>query len=339
MSHEAYEELISAQLDDSLSPEEEAELEAHLATCPRCRRAKAELKAIHRLMLDAAAVPPPGLTKRITADLPRQRKNANVPWGRRIAPLAAAAVVALVVIGVVKPSFNSGMPREESSIASEAAVEEESAQEEAIPETLGEQTSEAEESTPPEVLSAGTSDQIVPATYTPPPQTPKPPAAQTPSAQTPAAQTPAAEPSNAKSDAEPQAEAAASQETAAQEEETEPEVPPAAVPASEPAPAGGEEPAALTGGAEPAPESKETDEFFDDAGGDREEPINDMQPSSTLTWQQARDRLCEYLGEVPEDLTAQDMSADGESWLFTTKGKQYAVDRLSGAVTLLSGGE
>ena len=44
MSHDAYEALISAQLDGDLSPEEEAGLEAHLAICPQCRAAKAEAR-------------------------------------------------------------------------------------------------------------------------------------------------------------------------------------------------------------------------------------------------------------------------------------------------------
>ena len=320
MSHEIYEALISARLDGELSPEEEAGLEAHLAVCPRCRAAKSELEAVHRLLLDEAAVPPPGLTERIMADLPPQRKKAKVPWARRIAPLAAAAVVALVVIGVVKPSFNGGMPQEEYAMATETAVEETAETEEAAPEEPMEEAPAAEDSAAAPEPAAGAAGESAPQAAEPLSQSPVQPESQKP----------AAPPANAAEDAAEEADEAVPLETAAAGEIllTEPAAEESA-----------EEPLTVTEG-EPVSESAETDEVPGETGGGAEsETIIDTQPSSSLTWQQARERLCEYLGEVPDDLTAQDMSPDGKSWLFATRGKQYAVDRLSGAVTLLSDGE
>ena len=321
MNHEIYEALISAQLDGELSPEEEARLEAHLAACPQCRAAKAELEAVHQLLLNDSALPPPGLTERIMAGLPTQPKKKAVPWARRIAPLAAAAVVALVVIGVVKPSFNGGAPQEEYAMAAESAVEEAEEAEEAAPETPMETEPMAEENGAPEAVTAGDAVQHTQTAPALPPQ----------SSQQPDSQKPAAPPASASFDAR---EEAAPQAAAGEPQDAEEEGLPIES-ASEESP----ELAVTTTEEEPAPESAEPDELPAEGGGAEDEAIVDTQPSSTLTWQQARDRLCEYLGRVPGDLTAQDMSPDGESWLFTAEGVRYAVDRYSGAVTTLSGKE
>ena len=316
MNHEVYETLISAQLDGGLSPEEEAGLEEHLAVCPQCRAAKAQLEAVHRLLLEEAAVPPPGLTEQIMAGLkPQARKK--VPWARRIAPLAAAAVVALVVFGVVRPSFSDNLPQEEYAAVTEAAPEESEDLEEAAPLTFLEE-GPAEEAVQLAAEVPGPSGQSIPATSAPSPQ---------------ASEKPAVPSSGTKTEAAPQTEDTGLQAAAVEAE---------SLPAA-PAPEESTEEAMAASGAEPAPEAAEPEATAEpteeQAGGGaaEEEAISDAQPSSTLTWQQARDRLCDYLGYVPEDLTAQDMSPDGESWLFTAGGIQYAVDRNSGAVAPLGG--
>ena len=44
---ETMEVWLSLRLDGMLEPEEERELEAHLAVCPRCRALAQELEAVH----------------------------------------------------------------------------------------------------------------------------------------------------------------------------------------------------------------------------------------------------------------------------------------------------
>ena len=127
MNHESYEILISAQLDGALSPEEEAQLEKHLASCPACRRVRAELEGVHALLLGAAAPTPPQFSDRILSGLAAQEQRKRPPLLRRAAPfLASAAVLALVLLGLVRPALPFGPANDPvSSSASDTALESE----------------------------------------------------------------------------------------------------------------------------------------------------------------------------------------------------------------------
>lgn len=97
-------ELISAQLDEALTPGERAELEEHLAQCPSCRALQKDFQELHQILLEAAAhwraEPPEDLTQRVldkvhaakVTPLPT-RNNRWRQWA------SIAAVLALVVIG------------------------------------------------------------------------------------------------------------------------------------------------------------------------------------------------------------------------------------------------
>lgn len=100
-------ELISAALDGSLSPEEQAKLEAHLAQCPDCKALYEDLSRIHQSLLDLPPVEvPEGLTGRImeavaaeaaaskVVPLPKPKKSART-WQRWAVTAAAVAVVIL----------------------------------------------------------------------------------------------------------------------------------------------------------------------------------------------------------------------------------------------------
>ena len=204
-------------------------------------------------------------------------------------------------------------------MAAETAVEEAEETEEAALETPMEAEPMAEEANISETLTAGNAVQDTQPAPKPPSQ-----ASQRSESQNPAA-SPDSDPSNAKTEAAPQAGGGSKE----------------AVEESLPTEAASEDRSdlAVTTEEEAAPEAAEPDDLPGETGGGSNETIIDTQPSSALTWQQARDRLCEYLGRVPEDLTAQDRSRDGESWLFTAGGVRYAVNRHSGAVTTLSAEE
>lgn len=98
-----YEDLLSAQLDEALTAQEQADLNAHLETCPHCRKYAQDLQTLHASLLAMAADPPDWMTGSIMEDLkevpfsPAQPKQARK--ARRWAPLAFAAVLALVLLG------------------------------------------------------------------------------------------------------------------------------------------------------------------------------------------------------------------------------------------------
>lgn len=90
-------ERISASLDGELTGEEEAQLQAHLAQCPRCRALQTELAGLHQAAqtgLDAQA--PAELRQRVLENLPPQKPaGSGVYWKRWGAMAAAVAVIAL----------------------------------------------------------------------------------------------------------------------------------------------------------------------------------------------------------------------------------------------------
>ena len=100
---ERYEDLLSARLDEALTAQEQADLNAHLETCPHCRKYAQDLQTLHASLLAMAADPPDWMTDAIMEELkevpfppakPKQTRKA-----RRWAPLACAAALALVLLG------------------------------------------------------------------------------------------------------------------------------------------------------------------------------------------------------------------------------------------------
>lgn len=151
---EPYEDLLSAQLDGELTAREQADLTAHLETCPQCRKYARDLQALHASLLAMAADPPDWMTdsilEKVKASPPPAKK------ARRLAPLACAAVLALVLLGSAPLLFggdpvwesagaesteqaaDSAYPAEESSISQEISPTPESTQEDTSPQTGGE---------------------------------------------------------------------------------------------------------------------------------------------------------------------------------------------------------
>lgn len=105
-------ELLSLELDGALTPEEQTELEAHLATCSGCRAAAEELRQLHTLLPELEEEVPDGLHQaimdRIGAEkvvpLSRARKSFRL---RQWASLAAVFAVILLGAGGLK-SLQSG---------------------------------------------------------------------------------------------------------------------------------------------------------------------------------------------------------------------------------------
>lgn len=118
---ERFEELLSQRLDQPLSPQEERELEDHLARCPRCRALAADLEQLCGQFACLEELPAPegfarGVMDRIRAlepdpapaEKPEGRKEETEPQGQKVVPLrrpvprwarTAAALAACCVLG------------------------------------------------------------------------------------------------------------------------------------------------------------------------------------------------------------------------------------------------
>lgn len=69
MTHAETAELLGAYALDAVSPEEAAEIEGHLASCPRCRTEVAAHRDVAGVLGNLGGVAPPGLWDRIASEL------------------------------------------------------------------------------------------------------------------------------------------------------------------------------------------------------------------------------------------------------------------------------
>ena len=154
---ERYWALMSAALDDDLTPSDRAALDAHLAACPDCRAMWAQLCGMDDA-LRAPIAPPAGLTDRVMAavdtteqdipftNLPQNRdvhtadRAALKAWRKPVTTVAALAACCLLVLGVGRfvQDWNTSEGEKSGSMAystnqSMAAAGSEAMDESAIP--------------------------------------------------------------------------------------------------------------------------------------------------------------------------------------------------------------
>ena len=94
-------EMLSAGVDGALSEHESHGVQAHLATCERCRALRAEMVLLKASVRDGAPAHPPSepLKARLVASVVhRRRLRSAAIW-----VVAAAALVAVVALGVARP--------------------------------------------------------------------------------------------------------------------------------------------------------------------------------------------------------------------------------------------
>ena len=356
MNHEVYEDMISAKLDGLLTEEEEAELAGHLASCPDCRRARREMEAAHWTLLAASPPPPEGLTDRILENLPAQPRKRS-PWVRKAAPLAAAAVFALAVLGITKTVANfhdvagSNAAAEEAVMMTEEATSGEDPEDSGKEESLGAFGKDKKEDAATEASNNSAAQKPVPAAVKDKDKAQTTAKDKDKNKQEASDKDTDKKPAESReTDAEPakaEAETADTKPDTAQDARTEEDntttaaggmtQPSEAVETeeeatAETAPAEAAEPEPPAPAPPPAVNSAETETPQETpAAVDDEDP--EAPPASTITWQQAKERLNAYLDGAQDDLVAQGMDKEGKHWLFTTGGKQYAVDIHTGAVT------
>jgi predicted anti-sigma-YlaC factor YlaD len=121
-------EQISAYLDEQLSSKERLVLEEHFRNCESCRNVRDELSEVSRLFREAERFEPsPFLWNRIAADFNRESSSIThhgIPsfiaglrkhgWNLR---LTSAALVVLMVVGIVVFRGNSGRIAEQAALA------------------------------------------------------------------------------------------------------------------------------------------------------------------------------------------------------------------------------
>ena len=97
--HHCFRELLGPHVLGLLEPDEERQLQRHLAGCRTCREEEVELHVVNRGLTRATTPPPPELKDRTMERLRRRR------W--RISGAIAAAAILLVVLllGSVYPAF------------------------------------------------------------------------------------------------------------------------------------------------------------------------------------------------------------------------------------------
>jgi Anti-sigma-K factor rskA/Putative zinc-finger len=141
-SHEEFEALLGAYALDAVEPDEAAELSVHLETCPRCAAELAAHREMAALFAYGGQEAPQGIWDEIATRIhgdppelridqmrsrmagPGTRRGAGrasrraVPW-RWVAPIAAAAAVAIAVLGVQV----AGQGHSPSSVATMADVQ------------------------------------------------------------------------------------------------------------------------------------------------------------------------------------------------------------------------
>ena len=98
MSHREADELLGAYALDAVDAAERAEVEAHLASCPRCRAELDELRQVAAAVGTAVVRPPEGLWSQIAGALEVGHDRADPPTMPRLGALAAVQGLSLIHI-------------------------------------------------------------------------------------------------------------------------------------------------------------------------------------------------------------------------------------------------
>lgn len=116
MPCDRFTELLSARLDGALTPEEERELEEHLAACPDCRAVGAQLSALQGAFpeLEEADAAPEGFARGVMERIRTEKSPQKViplfkrPQIRALAGLAACLVLVAGLYGASRSKEQAG---------------------------------------------------------------------------------------------------------------------------------------------------------------------------------------------------------------------------------------
>lgn len=116
MDCDKYLELLSAQLDSALTEQEERELNAHLACCPACRAAGAQLAALQAGFDELEDIPvPEGFAQGVMDRIQESEAEKKIiplfkrPQFRALAGLAACLVLVVGLYSAARPHYDDAV--------------------------------------------------------------------------------------------------------------------------------------------------------------------------------------------------------------------------------------
>jgi len=172
---EKYLEMISAQIDHELSPEEERELERHLESCPSCRKVKEAFGTISGAMDEELVQPPENLAASVMQKIResdksgedrngegKNRSSKRIHIKRYLALAACAALIIFTASSQLPKIYGSTGEKGVSSRSADEAVLFEAGNTDAdapaeAEARVGEDTSRSEESIPTQDTEGGSS--------------------------------------------------------------------------------------------------------------------------------------------------------------------------------------
>src|SRR5579885_2763748 len=113
--------LLSPYADGELDLVRGVDVERHLDGCPTCAAALEAIRSLSRALGDPTLYhpAPPQLGRRVRASLPRASRSSRLPWRALLPAVAAAAVVAVAVLGAVR---GPSAPRADEQLALEVVA-------------------------------------------------------------------------------------------------------------------------------------------------------------------------------------------------------------------------
>ena len=115
------EDLLAGYVDATISPSDRRDLDAHLATCDRCRREVALAREARTALSTLAAAPVPAdLADRALIESRRSTARGGPPTWYRWATGAAAAAAVLLLVGIVVPRLSDSASEDASGPAAGA---------------------------------------------------------------------------------------------------------------------------------------------------------------------------------------------------------------------------
>ncbi len=98
LNHKPYLDWMQTALDEPLPPDQQTQLDAHLATCAECAAQWAALTAFERLFsAEPKAAPRAGFTGRFRARLAQRHSRPTTMWGALALGVGAVGAAALVI--------------------------------------------------------------------------------------------------------------------------------------------------------------------------------------------------------------------------------------------------
>lgn len=107
--HSTYREWLNLEIDGCLPPGQQAQMEAHLSSCPECRAEQEKMRALGDLLRRSTLQVPPDFSERVMAALPAAGWESRHPrtWSFPAAVFLLLGAIAAGVLGSGSPRLGS----------------------------------------------------------------------------------------------------------------------------------------------------------------------------------------------------------------------------------------